>query len=92
MSCKIKKFQFNGMQLNEKPNDVVLKYKSNCDLEIADNINNLEVDSRGEVIIIKPSNPVISIKPSNPIVYFNNVENSDKCKGNFESTEIWSTV
>jgi len=90
MSCKIKNFQFSGMQLNEKPENIVLKYKSNCDLEIVDNINNLEVDSRGEVIIIKPSDSVISIEPSNPINYYNNVENSDKCNGNFESTEIWS--
>jgi len=93
MSCKIQDFQFDGMQLNEKPYDVRIFYDNDCKLRFSYG-GDLNVNYNGEVVTlsgygIQPqsqSQPPSQTQPE--IMTFSSTENSSKCNGEFET--VWN--
>jgi len=81
MSCETKDFQFDGMKVNEKPNDVGIFYDSECNLRISRGSTKLMVNNSGPITTISGYEPSYSDGNS----YINKLI-SEKCNGLFEST------
>ena len=90
MSCKIPIFQFKGMGMNQKPNDLKITYNEDCSMQISGSNNDLNINNSGLITKISGYNkpqPKPQPVPQSPISVINK-ENSDKCNGNYESTMI----
>ena len=94
MSCKIPNFQFKGMELNEKPNNISIMFDKDCSMQIiANNLKNddLNIDKSGEIIMISLRSPSSSqpqnIKPED-MLFKNEEKNSLICNAeySYEST------
>jgi len=73
MSCKIPDFQFDGMQLNEKPNDVRMFYDNDCQLKISYG-GNINVNYTGEVVTLSGYGSNISVNNPGEVLINNKGE------------------
>ena len=73
MSCKIQDFQFDGMQLNEKPNDVRIFYDNDCKLRFSYG-GDLNVNYNGEVVTLSGYRSNISVNNPGEVLINNKGE------------------
>lgn len=89
MSCKIPNFQFKGLKLNEKPNNIGIMFDNDCSMKVnGDPNNDLNIDQSGEIIMISLRSPqTSSSQPQNPKqddMFFKNEEkNSLICNAEY---------